>query len=78
MLDSLIETIDGYLLDGYTAILNLEEIPKILGLLFGGIIAILGTFQLIKKLTKLFIILGVIVAIAYGLNSAEIVDVPFI
>ncbi len=67
MFDGIIETIEGLIPmqdiinSGFDFINNLGILEQIVGLLVGGIIVILGTFELVKKLSKIiivFLILG--------------------
>jgi len=66
MLDGIISTIEGLipiktLIDsGYDAVNSLGIIEQIIGALVLGIVIIFGTFELIKKLSKLFIVLAVL------------------
>ena len=76
-MDTLIETVIGYLLDGYTWVIDLPDIPKLLGIAFAGMIAVLGTFELVKKLAKLFFLVAVFAVIWY-IDYADIFDIPFI
>ena len=66
MLDGIISTIEGLIpvqsiIDsGYDFINNLGVIEQVIGLLVTGVIAILGTFQLVKKLSKIILVVIVI------------------
>ncbi len=56
--------IDGKLIDLYQEfIVPLPEIIKIVGIVFTGIIIVLGVLSFVKKMLKLFIVLAVILAI---------------
>ena len=56
--------IDGKLISLYQEfIVPLPEIIKIVGIVFTGIIIVLGVLSFVKKMLKLFIVLAVILAI---------------
>jgi type IV secretory pathway VirB2 component (pilin) len=56
--------IDGKLIDLYQEfIVPLPEIIKIVGIVFTGIIIVLGVLSFVKKMLKLFVVLAVILAI---------------
>lgn len=56
--------IDGKLIGLYQEfIVPLPEIIKIVGIVFTGIIIVLGVLSFVKKMLKLFIVLAVILAI---------------
>ncbi|MCK5387691.1 MAG: hypothetical protein KAJ22_00250 [Candidatus Izimaplasma sp.] len=63
MFDGIISTIEGlipvqsFIDSGYDFINNLGVIEQIIGMLVGGIIVILGTFELVKKLSKIIIVI---------------------
>ncbi len=61
ILDSL--NIEGYITQGYDFVMALSAIEQLVGALALAIIVILGTFELIKKLSKLIIV----VAVLFGL-----------
>ncbi|MEC9484645.1 MAG: hypothetical protein UMR38_02070 [Candidatus Izemoplasma sp.] len=61
ILDSL--NIEGYITQGYDFVMALSAIEQLVGALALVIIVILGTFELIKKLSKLIIV----VAVLFGL-----------
>ncbi len=62
MFDTIIETIEnlipiqGIIDSAFDFVNNLGVIEQIIGLLVGGIIVILGTFELVKKLSKIIIV----------------------
>ena len=62
MFDTIIETIEnlvpiqGIIDSGFDFVNNLGVLEQIIGLLVGGIIVILGTFELVKKLSKIIIV----------------------
>lgn len=66
MFDSIIEAIEGfldldaYLTDGYEFLLELSYVEKLVGVLAGSIIGVLGVFELIKKLSKLIIVVAIL------------------
>jgi hypothetical protein len=61
-MDKILETIEGFipmesLIDSaFTFINNLGIIEQVIGLLVLGVIVILGTFELVKKLSKILIV----------------------
>ncbi|MCF7924917.1 MAG: hypothetical protein K9L26_00075 [Candidatus Izimaplasma sp.] len=55
--------IEGYITEGYNFVMALSAIEQLVGALGLVIIVILGTFELIKKLSKLIIV----VAVLFGL-----------
>ena len=58
--------IDGKVLALYDQfVVPLPEIIKILGMVFLGIIIVLGVISFVKKMLKLFIVLAVILAIVF-------------
>ena len=66
MLDGIIGTIEGLIpvqsiIDsGYDFVNNLGIIEQIIGLLVLGVIVIIGTFELVKKLSKLLIVFAIL------------------
>ncbi|PAT02607.1 hypothetical protein CI105_01230 [Candidatus Izimaplasma bacterium ZiA1] len=75
MLDSIIDAIknilplDNFIDQGYDFVMGLGYLEKLIGGLVGGIIVILGTFELIKKLSKLIIVVAVIVGVWFAFRS---------
>jgi len=75
MLDSIIDAIqnilplDKFIDQGYDFVMGLGYLEKLIGGLVGGIIVILGTFELIKKLSKLIIVVAVIVGVWFAFRS---------
>jgi len=58
--------IDGKVLALYDQfIVPLPEIIKIVGMVFLGIVIVLGVISFVKKMLKLFIVLAVILAIVF-------------
>ncbi len=55
--------LDKYILDGYNFFTELDAVTQLIVLLVGGIIFIMGTFELIKKLSKIIIVLGIVVGL---------------
>ena len=61
-MDGIISTIEGFipmqdLIDSaFEFINNLGIIEQVIGMLVGGIIVLLGTFELVKKLSKIIIV----------------------
>lgn len=52
--------INTYLQDGFDFILALSYVEKLVFVLVGGIVTILGVFELIKKLSKLIIVVAIL------------------
>lgn len=52
--------LDAYLTDGYDFLLGLSYIEKLVGAIVGAIVAFLGVFELIKKLSKLIIVVAIL------------------
>lgn len=71
--ESLLGTIGDSVSDVFSNLYNmvdgLDPISQIGVLVLGGIIAILGTFSLIKKLSKLIFVVVVVFAIWYVLTN---------
>jgi hypothetical protein len=66
VLENLIENtlgLDAYLTDGYNFLMSLEPVTKLIGVLLAGIIFIMGTFELIKKLSKIIVVVGILVGL---------------
>jgi hypothetical protein len=55
--------IDGYITDAYNFVMDLSSVEQLIGVAALAIIVLLGTFELIKKLSKLIIV----VAVLFGL-----------
>ncbi|PKK97485.1 MAG: hypothetical protein CVV58_01040 [Tenericutes bacterium HGW-Tenericutes-3] len=56
--------LDGKLLGLYDQFVSpLPELIKIVGVVFVGIVIVLGTISFVKKMLKLFVVLAVILAI---------------
>lgn len=66
MFDTIIDAVEGfldldkYLTDGYDFLLGLSYIEKLVASLVGAIVGFLGVFELIKKLSKLIIVVVII------------------
>ncbi len=66
MFDTIIEAIegfldlDGYLTEGYNFLLGLSYIEKLVAGILTAIVAVLGVFELTKKLSKLIIVVVII------------------
>lgn len=66
MFDTIIETVEGfldldaYLTDGYNFLLGLSYIEKLVAGLLTAIVAVLGVFELTKKLSKLIIVVVIL------------------
>ncbi len=62
--------IDGRLIALYQEFISpLPELIKIVGIVFAGIILVLGIFSFIKKMLKLFVILAIILVIVMALTQ---------
>jgi len=55
--------LDGYLEKVFDFILDLSFAEKAIGLVVGGIIVLLGAIELIKKLSKLIIIVAILLGL---------------
>ena len=66
MFDTVIDAVEGfldldtYLTDGYNFLLGLSYIEKLVASLLVAIIGFLGVFELIKKLSKLIIVVVIL------------------
>ena len=66
MFDTIIDAIkgfldlDAYLTDAYNFLLDLSYIEKLVGAIVGSIVGFLGVFELIKKLSKLIIVVAIL------------------
>lgn len=62
ILDTIEEFLDinAYLKDGYDFIIALSYVEKLVFVLVGSIVVILGVFELIKKLSKLIIVVAIL------------------
>ncbi|MBN2604821.1 MAG: hypothetical protein JXR62_03210 [Bacilli bacterium] len=52
--------IDTYLQQAYDFIIALSYVEKLVGVLLAGIIVVLGVFELVKKLSKLIIVVAIL------------------
>ena len=73
---ALVEQIDGWIDSGLESYRALSDMLRIGSVLVVGIIMLLGTFELIKKVSKLVIFLVIIGVIVYAIDYLEIFDVP--
>lgn len=55
--------LDGYITDAYNFFLDLDVVTQLIVIVVGGIILIMGVFELIKKLSKIIIVVGIIVGL---------------
>jgi hypothetical protein len=53
----------GYIQDGYNFVIAQDAITQLLGTLVIGIIFIMGAFELIKKLSKIIIVVAILVGL---------------
>ena len=66
MFESIIDAIEGfldidaYLQDGFDFIVALSYVEKLVFVLVGSIVTILGVFELVKKLSKLIIVVAIL------------------
>ena len=66
MFDTVIDAVEGfldldkYITDGYDFLIGLSYIEKLVGSLLVAIIGFLGIFELIKKLSKLIIVVAIL------------------
>ncbi len=66
MFDTVIDAVEGfldldtYLTEGYNFLLGLSYIEKLVAALLAAIIGFLGVFELIKKLSKLIIVVVIL------------------
>ena len=52
--------IESYLQQAYDFILTLSYVEQLVGLILAGIIVVLGVFELVKKLSKLIIVVAIL------------------
>ena len=55
--------LDQYIQDGYNFFTGLDVVTQLIAIIVGGVIFIMGTFELIKKLSKIIIVLGIVVGL---------------
>lgn len=55
--------LDGYIQQFFTFIDGLDAVTLVLGTLLGAVIIIMGTFELLKKLSKIIIVVGILVGL---------------
>lgn len=65
--------LDGYIQQFFTFIDGLDAVTLVLGVVVAAIIFIMGTFELLKKLSKLIVVVGILVAL-YLLYSNGALD----
>ena len=65
--------LDGYIQQFFTFIDGLDAVTLVLGTLLAAIIFVMGTFELLKKLSKFIIVIGVLVGL-YLLYSNGALD----
>lgn len=63
------DMVSGVFEDLYNMVSNLDPVSQLGVLVLGGIITILGTFSLIKKLSKLIFVVALIFVIWYVLTN---------
>lgn len=73
---ALVDQIDSWIDSGLESYAALSDLLKIGSVAVIGIIMLLGTFELIKKVSKLVIFLVIIAVIVYAIDYLEIFDVP--
>jgi cadmium resistance protein CadD (predicted permease) len=75
-IDAFINTtldLDGYIAQFFTFIDGLDAVTLVLGTLLAAVIFVMGTFELLKKLSKLIIVVGILVGL-YLLYSNGALD----
>lgn len=65
--------LDGYISQFFTFIDGLDAVTLVLGVVVAAIIFIMGTFELLKKLSKIIIVVGILVGL-YLLYSNGALD----
>ena len=66
MFDTVIDAVEGfldldaYIADGYDFLIGLSYIEKLVAGIIAGIIGVLGAFELVKKLSKLIIVVVIL------------------
>jgi hypothetical protein len=66
MFSGILDTVEGfldinaYLQDGFDFVVALSYVEKLVFILVGSIVTVLGTFELIKKLSKLIIVVAIL------------------
>lgn len=66
MFSGILDTVEGffdinaYLQDGFDFIVALSYVEKLVFILVGSIVTVLGVFELIKKLSKLIIVVAIL------------------
>jgi hypothetical protein len=65
--------LDGYIQKAYDFVVGLDAVTLVLGVILAAIIFVMGTFELLKKLSKLIIVVGVLVGL-YLLYSNGALD----
>jgi hypothetical protein len=65
--------LDGYITQLFTFIDGLDAVTLVLGTLLAAVIFLMGTFELLKKLSKLIIVVGILVGL-YLLYSNGALD----
>lgn len=65
--------LDGYIQQAFDFVNSLDVVTLLLGIVVAGIIFIMGTFELIKKLSKIIIVVAILVGL-YLLYSNGALD----
>ena len=65
--------LDGYIQQAFDFIGELDAVTLVLGVVLAAVIFVMGTFELLKKLSKLIIVVGVLVGL-YLLYSNGALD----
>jgi len=64
--------LDGYINDAYTFFTGLDVVTQLIAIVVAGIIFIMGTFELIKKLSKLIVVIGILVGLWFLYDSGAL------
>ncbi len=55
--------LDGYIQQAYTFVTELDSVTLVLGVVVAAIIFVMGVFELLKKLSKIIIVVGILVGL---------------
>ncbi len=65
--------LDGYITDAFNFFMDLDVLTQLIVIVVGGIVIVMGIFELIKKLSKIIIVVGILVGL-YLLYSNGALD----
>ena len=71
-LEPIVNIVDQYLQDGYDFVMNLDALYKIGGVAAAGIIFFMGLWALIKTLSKIIIVVGVLAGLWFLYDSGAL------